>query len=82
MYKVVLIFAAQPEGSGTHVHTAVLFQVLFPHGCVQTLGSSSLCCTAGPRWPVFPQTSVCLIIMMTFDSGGIDLQCREPLHYV
>ena len=43
-----------------HIHTSILFQILSPHRWSRNIGWSSLCCTAGPCWPIIPYTSVCI----------------------
>ena len=60
IYSVVIIFAAQQSDSVKHVHTSVLFQILFPHRPSQSTGQSSLCYIASLHWPIIPYTLVCI----------------------
>ena len=60
IYKVVIISAVQHSDSVIHIHTSILFQILFPDRLSQNIGSSALCQAAGLRWPVIPHTTVCI----------------------
>ena len=60
IYKVVIISTVQQNDSVIHVHTSILFQILFPHRLSQNIGLSSLRYTAGPHSSVTPYTSVCI----------------------
>ena len=59
IYKVVIMSAVQQSDSVVHIHTSILFQILFPHRLSHNTGYSPLCYTAGPHWPIIPYTSVC-----------------------
>ena len=43
IYKVVIISTVQQNDSVIHVHTSILFQILFPHRLSQNIWQSSLC---------------------------------------
>ena len=49
IYNVVIISAVQQSGSVIHVHTSILFQILFPCRPSQNIRQNSLCYTAGPH---------------------------------
>ena len=48
--NVVLVSGVQQSDSVTHIHTSILFQILFPFRLLQSIEQSSLCCTVGPCW--------------------------------
>ena len=45
MNNAVLVSGGQQNDSFTHVHTAILFQILFAARLLQSTEQSSLCCT-------------------------------------
>ena len=47
--SVVFVSGVPPIYSVIHIHTSVLFQILFPFRLLQNIEQSSLCCT-GPYW--------------------------------
>lgn len=48
LFKVVIIPAVSQSDSFVHVHTSILFQILFPQTLLQDIELSSLCSTVGP----------------------------------
>ena len=56
----MIISATQQNDSVIHIHTSILFQILFPHRLSRNIGYHFLCYTVGPCWPVIPYTSVCI----------------------
>ena len=60
MYITVIISAVQQSDSVIHIHTLILFHVLFLYRLSQTIGQSTLGYTAGPHWSDIPYTTVCI----------------------
>ena len=52
----MIISALQQSDSVIPVHTYILFQIVFPRR--PHIEYSSLCCAAGPCWPVIQYTAV------------------------
>ena len=60
-----MISTVQQSDSVVHIHTSIRFQILFPHRLSQNIGWHSLCCIAGPHWPITPDTIVSICQTLT-----------------
>ena len=66
--NVVLVSAVQQSGSVTHIHTSILFKILFPYRLLQSTEQSFLCCTVGSY-----SLSVLYIVVSLFQSQSPNL---------
>ena len=72
IYNAVLVSAVQQSESVMHIHISTLFQILFPYRLLQSIESSSLCCTASPY-----QLSILYIVSFPGGSEGKESGCNE-----
>ena len=62
IYNVLLVSDVQHTDSVIHIHTFIIFQVLFPYRFLQNTEQSSLCYIGGPCWLSIWYSVVCMLI--------------------
>ena len=82
IYNVVLVSGVQQSHSVIHIHTSILFQILFQFRLLQDTEQSSLCYTVGPCWLSILNFSVCFwsktpYLFYTVDSVALNSQSTE-----